>query len=943
MNSNFAMMLGGLLMMALLGEATAAPVTLYKPQQIMTARANMARHAWAAAIADGYRNRVSHTMSLDREALRRVIPDLTPGSTYGQVCPACVGTKCAMGESGVFAWSVSSLDKLTCKYCQTEYPNEKYPETGVLNCRQRGQSFTYYINDEQRAHPDVDLEKYAYKWAGRPVQVSFTGVMRANRVNWAGAQLLPLAKLYALTGDVAYAERTAWLLDRLSEVFPQYLYHSYGGCFADCDPAEAAREMGRNPTAGKFAPGIIQHPATIMRDRNKDGFGDLDAGFWGAGRLTTGAGGEGSVLLDAVIAYDLTREAMTAEGKAVYPPALQKQITTQLLLAGCEDMENYSAINNKAGPGRALSGAVGILMQQPERVHRALEGFESLLNDCFHFDGFCKESPSYSSMHLGLMQEIPDLLTGYSDPKDYRPEKGERLDAFDPFQHLPRYRLALESMVRMLRPDLKFPVIGDTHSGSGTSPQYVEALASRYGERYAGLLVALQGAPLEARGSEHALWHRDPALATPKGELTAGLRTEYFPGWQVGVLRAGQDETKTALYFNGYCAHGHRHRDTLGLLYHAYDTELASDRGYMWDDPRNAWTSSTLAHNLVTVDGENQNAKDRRSRLELFGVTPGLEVMQASAVAYTQCPAYRRTVALVRLPEGGNYAVDCFRVAGGKRHHYSCNANGAFAGVQGVELKPVEGKLSWLTNLRGGAAGDDSWQASWREQKIGFQVLMAGAVGRVLVADAPGWRSAKGNQLNAPPITQILAERSSEKDLSSLFTAVMVPFRGEKSPVKTLSRLLPDAADRDATADDAVAVVVDLGDRTDYLIFTPDDRARTYGPVRLAGRFGYASVGRDGKLQRGYLLDGTELTCGGTSLSQPSARLERKVASVEGSTITLDEPLRGAEGLPGSYLLSGETGFEIEAVDGRKLTVRNYPFVGGEPITVPLAVYFEKR
>lgn len=930
-------------MTGLVPESSAEPMTLYKPENIAIARENMERHPWAAAIVDGYRKTVSFAMSQDREALRALVPDLTPGSVYGQVCPACVGDKCAMGETGVWKWSVTDPDQLTCKYCGTQYPNEKYPETGVLDCPQMGQSFTYYINDEQRAHPDEDLGKHAYKWAGRPVQVSFTGVIRASKVSWAISQLLPLAKLYALTGDVAYAERTAWLLERLSEVFPKYLYHSYGGCFADCDPAEAAREMGRNPTVGKFAPGIIQHPAAIMRDRNKDGFGDLDAGFWGAGRLTTGAGGEGGALLNAVLSYDLTRDAVTADGQPVYPPELQDQITTQLLLAGCEDMENYAAINNKAGPGRALSGAVGILMEQPDRVRRALQGFEELMDDCFHFDGFCKESPSYSSMHLSLMQEIPDLLDGYSDPKGYTPEEGERFDNFDPFTHIPRYRLALESMVRMLRPDLRYPVIGDTHSGGSTSPHYVEILASHYGERYAGLLVALQGKPLEEAGSEYALWHRDPDLSTPSGELDAGLRTEYFPGWQVGVLRAGMDDTKTSLYFNGYCVHGHRHRDTLGIIYHAFNTELASDRGYIWDDPRNAWTASTLAHNIVTVDGENQNAPNRRSMLELFGVTPAVEIMQASADAYTQCGTYRRGVALVRLPEGGNYAVDCFRVAGGKRHQYACNANGVLTGTGGFELTPIPGKLSWLTNLRGGPVSADSWQVSWRERDVSFQVLMTGAVGRAIIADAPGWRSARGDQLNAPPITQMVAERNAEADSSSLFTAVMVPFRSDESPVRSVTRLLPDAAGRDANADDAVAVVVDLGERTDYVIFAPDDEPRTYGPVRLAGRFGYASVGRNGKLLRGYLLDGTELTCGATSLTQPAARVERKVVSVRGSTVMLDRPLEAVDGLPGTYLMTGETGFEIEAANGRTLSVRNYPFVGGETVTIPLGVYLENH
>lgn len=613
-----------LLTVSMTSRIAAGPVTLYKPADIATARANLERHQWARDTLTRYRATVAYAMSLDRAALRAMVPDLTPWSTYGQVCPACVGEKCAMGESDVWTWSVSDPEKLTCRYCGRVYPDPAYPETGVLECPQMGQTFTYYLNDQQRAHPDEDPGKYAYQWAGRPVQVSFSGVIRARQLDWAMGQVLPLAKLYTLTGDPACAERVLWLLERLAEVFPTYLYHSYGGCFADCDPAEAAREMGRNPPAGKFPPGVIRHPAARMRDMNGDGFGDLDAGFWGSGRLTPGVGSEGDLLLSFTVAYDLTREATRPDGQPLYTAAQRERIERELLLAGCADLENYPDINNKAGPGRALSGAIGIMFQQPERVRRALEGFERLMDDCFHFDGFCKESPSYSNMHLSYMEGIPDLLAGYSDPPDYQPTSGPRLDHFDPFRHTTRYILALQSMVRMLRQDLKYPVIGDTHSGSGTSSHFIEILTDRIDRRYASLLVALQRRPLEEAGSEYALWHRDPDLRTPSAAADAGLRTEYFPGWQVGVLRAGMDETRTSLYFNGYSAHSHRHADTLGLIYHAYNTELASDRGYIADDPRNAWTRSTLAHNLVTVDGENQNAAGRHSSLELFGVAPAV-------------------------------------------------------------------------------------------------------------------------------------------------------------------------------------------------------------------------------------------------------------------------------------------------------------------------------
>ncbi|MDH7571416.1 MAG: heparinase II/III family protein, partial [Armatimonadota bacterium] len=522
-----------------------------------------------------------------------------------------------------------------------------------------------------------------------------------------------------------------------------------------------------------------------------DGFGDLDAGFWGAGRLTTGASGEGSALFDAVVAYDLTRDARRPDGTLVYTPEMQQSVVHDLLLAGCADLENYNATNNKSGPGRALSGAIGILFGQPERVRRALEGFERLLDECFHFDGFCMESPAYSGMHLSLMEEIPEMLEGYSDPPGYQPPQGERLQNFDPFRQLPRYRLALESMVRMSRPDLYYPVIGDTTAGARVSPHWVEILATHYGDRYAGLLETLQGAPLEQKGSEYALWHRDPALKASTGPVDVGLRSEYFPGWQVGVLRAGGGPSQTAFYFNGYREHGHRHADTLGIIYHAFNKELASDRGYIWDDPRNAWTKSTLAHNIVGVDGGNQNAPNRRSQLELFALFPDLEVIQASAAAYTQCTAYRRTCALVPLPNGESYVVDLFRVQGGTLHQYAFHGNGTLVAPPDGPLVPLQEKLSWLTNLRQ-ADAPAGFTATWEFEGVKMRLMMETPLQRLLVTDAPGWRSYRGDQLNAPPITQVVAERRGAPTAESLFTAVICAFKGDACPVREVRSLVPN-------------------------------------------------------------------------------------------------------------------------------------------------------
>jgi len=922
---------GGLIAMIPAPRVAGEPCTLYKPGNVEIARENVRRHEWARSRLAGYRSSARPVMEHDRAWIEEMVPELTPWPTYGQVCPQCVGEQCSMGETGVLRWSVSNPDQLTCKYCGATYPDPDYPETGSITAERMDQTFSYYVPPEEAAHPQDDTGEHAYRWASWPVHVSFSGLIRYHKASWVAARALPLAKLYALTGEVQYAERCGWVLDALARAYPNWLYHSYYGTYADMPPGEAAAYMGEHSPQGVF-----EDPKAIVTAFPGNSRCTRLKGFWGDGRMTAGVGGEGGFLLRCTVAYDLIRDATFDDGAPVLSEEMDRRIVDDLILAGCADLENYDAINNKCGPGRALSAAVGIMFGRPESVRRGLDGFTALMERCFHFDGFCTESPSYSSMHLGLMDEIPDILRGYSDPPGYEPEEGGRLDNLNVYEDLPRYRLALLSMVKMLRPDLHYPVLGDTHYRSGISSHWAEILADHYGAEYAGLLETAQGAPLADKGAEYALWHRPPDLAAAEGEEGLPLASEWFPGWHVGVLRNGHPHGRNALYFNGYEMHGHRHNDTLGITYFALGREMASDRGYIWDDPRNAWTRSTYSHNLVTVDAANQIGKDRHSTLELFAVAPQVEVVQASANAYEQCSQYRRTCALVQLPGDNSYAVDIFRVSGGDLHHYCLNSNGDAFDLHDLPLTPEEGmitvgNLRWgLTNLRV-ARPETTWRGTWHNEGVFLDAWMPGEIDRLIVADAPGWRSYKGDELHAPPITQIVAERAGE-GLESTFTAVLAPWAGERSPIVSVREVRPDAA--------AVAVVIELHDRTDWVVSALDDAPRNYGPVEMAGRFGFVSLDTEGEVRAAYLLEGTGLSAHGVSLTQEEPRIECRVAGVNGRTIKLAEALPDGLALQGTYVLDGTTGYEIDRADGTEVAVREYPVQPCEHVFIPMSAWW---
>ena len=926
------------------------PRTMYRTQDIENARQNLARHAWAQDIVSGWQKNVAFAMQQDRTFFEVFIPSLTPGTSYGQNCPHCVGEHSLMG-GGHFRWTIDAPDLLTCADCGMVYPNDAYPETGVLECPRMGQTFTYYETPEERANPDARAH-YALKWlSDRPTMTSFSGYIRFRKAGWAWGQALTLAKLYAVTGEIACAERAVWILDRFARVYPNYLYHSYDGTVADWPPADVAANMGEQeaidgPRGGRFPKDAIRHAYGLHQ---YDDYATLHNGFWGAGRLSChGKGSDAGPLFYMTLAFDLIRNAEYADGRRLLDDDLERRIVNDLIVAGCTDMEHWDSLSNKGTAVLVLSAAVGMLLEQPPRVRRALDGFNRMLEHRYHHDGFYSESPAYSAHNFSNVHELPDLLHGYSDPPGYRAEDGSRLDDLNPFT-TGRLHLSLQSLLRMLAPGNRMPVIGDTRYDTGADMRSVEVLAARLGGQYAGLLEILQGAGLSEKGSEYALWFR-PADLQSAGPAALPLRSEWFPGWHVGVLRGGREAVDTALYLNGNenrwtLQTGHRHRDVLSLSYYAYGEELASDRGYfsgngqLLPDGRRGqtWTSSTLSHNLVVVDEEDQAVRECGANLELFGIAPGIEVVQAAGVnVYPQCEDYRRTCALLKTPDGQTCVVDFFRVKGGRTHQYGFHCNGSPVGVKPSQPQPqpedmAEAWNTWLSNPQA-VTPETPYTFTWQCHDITLDLMLLNIPDRIVIADAPGWRIGTPEELQKPPVRQILAEnRAGDSDaiLTSQYVTVIVPYRGADSPVVSAQLLDLDSG--------VLAVKLKFPGRTDYIISSRDQQERQIGPVTVSGQFAFVSVDDQGRAVQAYLLNGVRLSCGDLQIVLPEPSATLKVRSVADRTFYLAEPLTTPPPARGSYLLAGgapQTGFEIESATPDAITVRDYPAIPCDKVTL---------
>jgi hypothetical protein len=397
---------------------------------------------------------------------------------------------------------------------------------------------------------------------------------------------------------------------------------------------------------------------------------------------------------------------------------------------------------------------------------------------------------------------------------------------------------------------------------------------------------------------------------------------------------------------------GHRQQDVLSLSYYAFGEELVPDLGYFsgsghrLPDGRSgqSWARTTLSHNLVIVDEDDQASRDCGSNLELFGLAPKIEIIQTSgANVYPQCDAYRRTNALIGTPDGQSYVVDFFRVSGGRTHQYSFYANGSLTNrPPGQPADLPEAWTTWVSNAQE-TVPKAPQTYTWNYRDVDLDLVLLNTqpeVDRVIITDAPGWRRATTEQLALPPIQQILAE-SRKEDAgahTTQYAAVIAPYQGV-SPIKG-ARLLQNDPESGL-----MAIEVRLEGRTDYIISARDQEQRTVGPVTVAGELAFVSVDGEGRAVQGYLLGGTRLECGDLKIDLPASTTTLEVKSIEDRTFHLEKPLPAGTVVPGSYLLVGNdprTGLEIESVTSESITVRDYPAVETDEVTVLNSGWWER-
>ncbi len=207
------------------------PSGAIKPGDLGRARENLQRYAWARSYATSLERTARNAAGkLTPEYLAMMIPETTPGDDKFTPCPGCRDQGKPVHPHGLWSWTNTSPEQLTCTVCRTVYPNERYPEDIVLRTTWgRPQTLSFC-----GGKPFVI---FSYK-TGRP---SFTANIRARKVGHLAGLCRTLAEAYLLTGNVDYARGVRVILLRFAAVYPHWLVHTGYGEYADMDPHVAAQ------------------------------------------------------------------------------------------------------------------------------------------------------------------------------------------------------------------------------------------------------------------------------------------------------------------------------------------------------------------------------------------------------------------------------------------------------------------------------------------------------------------------------------------------------------------------------------------------------------------------------------------------------------------------------------------------------------------------------
>lgn len=842
------------------------PCTLFQEADLARARANIARHAWAAAWAAGQRRAADAILpQLTPEYLADLAEVTTPGAMGP--CPACRDRGLRWHPNGQWSWSPRTPNQMTCAVCKTVFPNEKYPESVEVRSTWDPRQVFRFCGGEP-------FKCFGYTQA-RP---TFTGIIRAYKLGHLTGQLRALALAYTISADPRYAVGARLILLRFAEVLPTYLVRAgYGyGEFADCDPHVAGERINNLPNDELVYP-------PNQPDRS------IFTGYWSASRVGS-SGMDGGWVTTVALAYDLTVDARDGD-VAVYSEADRIRIEREVLLEGTYLAACDSSVNNKSVGNRAGAAIAGLCVGHPGLVRFGIDGFLKTVEGWFLPDGGTSESAAYAMMTMGGVRPFGEAFRDYSEPEGYRGPDGRRLEHFNACRDT-RYGTCWQGLLWTLQGDLRHAPLADSYRTTTVSAEFAELIALGYPTPpHRAYLAEVAGAAPSGSTAGLAVFYRDPDLAMDPN-VAYTLPDVVFPFLAQGYLRLGPTGRDGLVVLDASDWGIHHHVDSLNLYLWKDGHELLSDLGYLWDHPDSIMTRRTAAHQVVLLGGKDQASKGRGGSMRLFGTTPHVKFVEADSKAYPGADVYQRTCVQVDHGDGAAYLVDVFRAARGEeRRDYLFHGPNSTFEARGLELRaagvdelPAEiAKLGTTPRLATTANG---WSLRWRiAEDYAFSALAPAGGTTETVTILAGWGQRDHRNSDRGATLPYIVRSRPGTTPSTAFVTVFEGARTGRELVRTATLLAPLGE----AAADAVILAVTTPRGVDLVVSQGDTRPLAFEwagqAVRTDGRITVVHL-PDATDHRPFaaMVEGTALQTGHISLAAPTAAYHGTVAGWSGAT-----------------------------------------------------------
>ncbi len=776
--------------------------------------------------------------------------------------------------------------KLTCPNCGVVFPTNDFgayyrsgiDEHGLFKPEKADKSLLF---NAEHPNPNDPLHKYGvddgYGYvdaAGR--EHKFVGYYTWKYWRWLRGGLSSLADAYLYTGDKMYARKAAVLLDRIADVYPDMDWKKYGdlGWYH----SDGSKRRGK-------IEGSIWETATVQslaRAYDKIISGTIDNPELYA------------FLKKKAEQYDLPGDKGTRAD-------LIANIDKGLLESAVEGIKKKQVWGNEGMQQSSMACCALALNTEPKTSEWLDWLFQedgghlpTLMIQLFDRDGMADEAaPHYNYLWPSKLMEVMTIVEPY---EAYKKNVISR--------DYPYFVNAFKAPWRVQLLETFDPNIGDTgRTGEihiGVHPAIMASGFKFYGDAEAARF-AYEGNGYKADGLLRDITKENPDELNKKLEQAAlAFETkptfgENMAGYGLSSFEFGKKADGKALWMYYGRNGGHGHLDRLNYSIYAFHTDLTPEMAYpammnsTWA-PRKAWDMNTLSHNTVTVDGKPQST-NWTGYPRFYTTSDGFGAVEVeSANVYPQCEEYKRTISFIEAPGDNAYAVDIFRVTGGKDHLLSFHGPPGAVTAGGLELeKQTTGTYagedvafgdnsenhplgySYLKNVEWNRQPGKSFNLDWKAEagyrgvketdNIHMKLHVLSDLTDLALADGVPPQNKEGNP---EKVRYALLRRGGESDkLESTFVTVAEPYK-DKSFIQSVQRIeMPEGF-----APDAVALVVTMdGGVKDYIISNPERKLLQIsdGPA-TDGQYAWLRT-VNGKVTSASLTRGTTLKMGDSAVT----------------------------------------------------------------------------